>query len=197
MCAEAAREARLLGLAATAGAGLCGRGQESCPRSLPVSQLLKACPRSFLCCPPTLRTRTFIHGTLPCTGLLHCSCGSLPCQDSQDCQGASLREGARLEVLGFRYPQQPYYSLALSQRGPSPPTSACPCPCGLCSGGSGRTSGRAPCCPPALIPAFPHLTGPRRTGHAAGAQWEPPPPLRTTAVGLHSLYIALVPFVFT
>lgn len=72
----------------------CGRGQESCPISLPVSQLLKACPSH--CSPSILWRRTFIHGTLPCTGLLHCSCGSLPCQDSQDFQGAGLQEAARL-----------------------------------------------------------------------------------------------------
>lgn len=72
----------------------CVRGQESCPISLPVSQLLKACPSH--CSPSILWRRTFIHGTLPCTGLLHCSCGSLPCQDSQDFQGAGLQEAARL-----------------------------------------------------------------------------------------------------
>lgn len=44
------------------------------------------------CFPPTLWTRTFIHGTLPCTGLVHCSCRSLPCQDSKDFQGAGGRE---------------------------------------------------------------------------------------------------------
>lgn len=37
-----------------------------------------------------------MHGMLPCTGLLHCSCGSLPCQDLQDFQGAGLQEGVML-----------------------------------------------------------------------------------------------------
>lgn len=92
MCAEAAQKARLPHLRHRSVA-LVWKGQESCPLSLPVSQLLQACPTH--CSPPTLWRRTFIHGTLPCTGLLHCSCGSLPCQDSQDFQGAGLQEAAR------------------------------------------------------------------------------------------------------
>lgn len=36
-------------------------------------------------------------------------------------------------MLGCRYTRQPYCSLVLLQRSPSPPTSACPCPRGLCS----------------------------------------------------------------
>lgn len=97
VCRLHVRRGRSESTAATAGTGLwhwCGRGQESCPLSLPVSQLLKACPSHYS--PPTHWTRTFIHGMLPCTGLLHCFCGSLPCQDSQNFQGAGLQEAARL-----------------------------------------------------------------------------------------------------
>lgn len=134
-----------------------GVGQESCSLSLPVSQLLKTCPSH--CFLPTLWTRTFIHGTLPCTGLLHRSCGSLPCQDSKDFQGAGLREGGRLgECWGVGTHDSRIVPWSCSSVAHHHPPLHALVPAGCAR--PGRSSWRAPCCPPALIPALPHLTGP-------------------------------------
>lgn len=118
----------------------------------------------------------------------------LPCQDSQDFQGAGSQEGARLDECRC-------VGTHNSRIIPWP----CPIAAHLCMSLSPRAvlgrvrphlrespllSPRAHSCP-----SPPHWAV--TDGRAAGAQWEPPPPLRTTAVGLHSLYIALAPFVFT
>lgn len=95
MCTEAAWKARLPHLRHRSVA-LVWRGTGELPT---LSACLPA-PQTCHCSPPTLWRRTSIHGTLPCTGLLHCSCGSLPCQDSQDFQGAGLQEAARLCACG-------------------------------------------------------------------------------------------------
>lgn len=154
VCTEAAR------LAATAGTGpwhWCGRGQETCPLSLPVSQLLKACPSH--CSPATPWTRTFIHGTLLCTGLLHRSCRSLPCEDSQDFQGTGLQEGGRLvECWGVSTHDSPIIPWSCPSVAHHRPSLHVLVPAGCAR--PGRRSWRASCCPPALIPALPRLTGP-------------------------------------
>lgn len=168
-CRLHVRRGRSESTAATAGTGLWhwrGWEQESCSLSLPVSQLLKACPGPYSL--PTHWTRTFIHGMLPYAGLLHCFCGSLPCQDSQDFQGAGLQEAAR---LGECWGVGTYNSHIISWPCPSVahrrPALHVLVPAGCARAGRVAPLGEPLAVPPALIPPFPTALG--RDGGATAA----------------------------
>lgn len=78
VCRLHVRRGRSESTAATSQARVCGTCVEGDRRAAPFLCLFPSSskPAQGTAPPSILWRRTFIHGTLPCTGLLHCSCGS-------------------------------------------------------------------------------------------------------------------------
>lgn len=160
MCAEAARKARL-----PQQAQVCGTGVEGDRRAARFLCLSPSSSKLAHYSPPTCWTRTFIHGMLSCTGLLHCFCGSLSCQDSQDFQGAGLQEAARLgECWGVGTHNSriiPWPCLSVAHR--RPPLHV------LVPAGCARVRQAAPLGEPLAVPPRSFLPFPTSLGRDGGA----------------------------